>query len=195
MKQVTWKLALLLLTAVVTLQGCKKGENDPFLSLRSRDARITGEWELMKMETSIRIKYTSESSSASEIIETTSFNGTHLTFTGKVYHMSGPVDTTYTNSYNYVLVIEKDGNLTTTTIEKGNTSEYSGNWWWLNGKKKKTRIAFKDDANSFEIDQLKNNELILKKELTSYETNTYETSYKNDKKERSSITVMTFKKK
>jgi len=31
-------------------QSCKKGEEDPFLSLRSRDKRITGTWKLNKIE-------------------------------------------------------------------------------------------------------------------------------------------------
>lgn len=41
------KIALLLvLAAAFVLPACKKGENDPFLSLLSRKARVVGEWEL-----------------------------------------------------------------------------------------------------------------------------------------------------
>jgi len=44
------KKTLLILTCAVLLAGgltsCKKGENDPFLSLRSRKARVTGKWNL-----------------------------------------------------------------------------------------------------------------------------------------------------
>ena len=34
----------------VTILACKKGENDPFLSLSSRKARLAGEWKLTKMD-------------------------------------------------------------------------------------------------------------------------------------------------
>lgn len=39
------KIALLLvLAAAFVLPACKKGENDPFMSLHSRKARVVGEW-------------------------------------------------------------------------------------------------------------------------------------------------------
>jgi hypothetical protein len=41
------KLLLLFVILISTiLPSCKKGENDPFLTLRARKARITGEWRL-----------------------------------------------------------------------------------------------------------------------------------------------------
>jgi len=44
------KLSILSLVMITTalFTGCKKGENDPFLSLRSRKARVVGEWKLNK---------------------------------------------------------------------------------------------------------------------------------------------------
>ena len=39
-------IALSLVVGSTVLTGCKKGENDPFLSLKSRDARITELWKL-----------------------------------------------------------------------------------------------------------------------------------------------------
>lgn len=35
--------------AAITIPSCKRGANDPFLSMRSRDARITGKWKLTGM--------------------------------------------------------------------------------------------------------------------------------------------------
>lgn len=40
--------AVMAIVGVTTVSSCKKGENDPFLSLRSRKARVTGEWKLTK---------------------------------------------------------------------------------------------------------------------------------------------------
>jgi hypothetical protein len=42
-----FKIALfVVLAAAFVLPSCKKGENDPFLSLHSRKARVVGEWKL-----------------------------------------------------------------------------------------------------------------------------------------------------
>ena len=48
-------------------------------------------------------------------------------------------------------------------------STTSGNWWWLNDSKKKTRIAFDDDYGSFDIQMLKSNEMtwVFSQESTS----------------------------
>lgn len=50
MKKHILKLSLLslALVAVGTFSACKKGENDPGISLRSRKARVVGEWKLQK---------------------------------------------------------------------------------------------------------------------------------------------------
>jgi hypothetical protein len=39
-------LSFTLLTAALTMVGCKKGQEDPLLSLRSRKARLAGRWTL-----------------------------------------------------------------------------------------------------------------------------------------------------
>lgn len=49
MKKIVVSLAALaLLSSAVT--SCKKGDGDPFLSLKSRKARVAGEWKATKME-------------------------------------------------------------------------------------------------------------------------------------------------
>ena len=44
MKNRIIQLVMVLMTAAIILPGCKKGEDDPFFSFRSRNARIVGEW-------------------------------------------------------------------------------------------------------------------------------------------------------
>jgi hypothetical protein len=34
--------AFVVITGLVAITGCKKGENDPFISLKTRKGRITG---------------------------------------------------------------------------------------------------------------------------------------------------------
>jgi len=55
------KLLLLLVIIIVIIPSCKKGDNDPFLSLRSRKARITGEWKLITGTTIYTFNDTTES--------------------------------------------------------------------------------------------------------------------------------------
>jgi hypothetical protein len=192
MKQVTWKPALLLLTTVVTLQGCKKGENDPFISLKSRDARITGEWELTKMESTNYSYNKSNDSQAYAETRTRTFDGIQMTYSTKI-NFDDPeyvdIDTTYTHSYSRVMVIDKNGNYKGTFSEDGGTTELTGNWWWLNDNKKKTRISLDDYWDSYEIDRLKNKELILKQEFTYNGTDS-----SGVKDEASNAIVLTFKK-
>jgi hypothetical protein len=46
------KVFLVMLAALIVIpafQSCKKGENDPAISFRSRDARLIGNWKLVKV--------------------------------------------------------------------------------------------------------------------------------------------------
>lgn len=138
-----------LLFIVLFLFSCRKGENDPFLSLKSRDARIKGTWILKEstfeeQETDIF---------GTEIYKE-SFNGSTMTISNDGVEM---------NSYSFseTLEINKEGDYTLSSVEDGETYYVSGSWWWLNDSKKKTRISFDDDIESYEIDRLTNNELVL----------------------------------
>lgn len=46
MKHCSLYTLILLLSSVIFLSSCKKGENDPALSLRARDTRVVGDWKL-----------------------------------------------------------------------------------------------------------------------------------------------------
>ena len=167
------KRILIILAAglfVMTAQSCtKKGENDPFLSFKTRDARITGIWEL----TSSRSVWEDEttgggtfsSSKTEEIVE----DGVRKT---NDWVDGVPVNNTEENVTGE-LTINKDGTYSSVgtsqlTLVNGifvattqTTSTSDGYWWWLNDKKKKTRIAFDDDAGSMNIDRLKNKEMVI----------------------------------
>jgi len=68
--------ALLLTTAFVS--SCKRGEEDPFLSLRSRDQRVMGEWTLASMESRQEINNSTNSLVSNTIVED-KFNGSDFT--------------------------------------------------------------------------------------------------------------------
>ncbi len=46
-------LVMVALVATSALTGCKKGANDPFLSLKSRKARLKGDWKLVKEDKTV----------------------------------------------------------------------------------------------------------------------------------------------
>jgi hypothetical protein len=189
MKSIISKLGIIALVGIVTLQGCKKGENDPLISLKSRDARITGTWELTSQEAEYTYKSEFNGESATETTKQ-SYDGNMMTETYTETYNGQTESESDTYDYSFEMTIDKDGTYSLTVASDGDKQESSGNWWWLSDKKNKTRIALDDDFGSFEIDQLKNKELIL----------TSETSYKNTdadgySSEETQSMTMTFTKK
>ena len=162
------KIIVMLVAAgfLLAMPSCKKGENDPFLSFKSRDARITGVWNL----TSVDAVYTNTTVNSGTITtntSTTTYDGSLMTNTWT----SGGGGSN-SSSYSLKLTIEKGGTYKMVETDDGNVSDFEGYWWWLADNKKKTRIAFDDDNNSFDIDQLKNKEMIIKSDTYYKDTDT-----------------------
>lgn len=173
------KLALIAAVAIpsVTFVGCKKGENDPAISLRSRKGRVAGEWTVASGEG----KTTSGSSTTTWKIDGTTYSYT-----------SG--STTLTSTYEGKYTFEKDGTWTSTTTQSGDgwseKTDASGTWNFTGGvgeTKNKSQIVMMTlsetttstfgsttdtetdtwtglDAPTsiYDIDQLKNKEMIWK---------------------------------
>ncbi len=157
-----------------TISSCKKGENDPFLSLKSRKARITGEWKLTE----------------GTITSSSNFGGSTFTYT-TTYTNTTSTSNGSTNAYSETLTIEKDGTYEVAIIDDGYPTTISGNWFFV-GKikdidiKKKEAIMFV--AQKFSepgyvetynglyggevmiMDQLKNKEVVFKGSFTSSST-------------------------
>jgi len=149
MKKNILVIALGLLVGSTVLTGCKKGENDPFLSFKSRDARITETWKLVKIDG----KEISTDPSGTDTY-TTTFDGTTASeaFNGSVFS---------TYSYSLTIEIKKDGTYQSIEVIDGDTETIDGRWYWLNSKKNKTSISL-DNLGLFEVNGLKSKELILK---------------------------------
>jgi hypothetical protein len=195
MKKLIQTLAL---AAVVVVSGasftaCKKGENDPALSLKSRKGRLTGEWKLTKgTET-----FTSGGSTS-----TTNYDGTSIT------QSSG--GGSITGTFAYTLTIDKEGTYEYKMSETfgGSTSidTEKGRWSFL-GKNKDGEIKNKEAIVLMEtsytsgttstttsnptsgaiwtIDQLKNKEMIVKGKETytsgsTTSTNEYSFTFEQD---------------
>jgi len=151
-------LAFTLLSAlsISLFDSCKKGEDDPLISLRSRKARMAGEWTVSELESSNSFTSNTNdngSSSASSSSFTNSFDGQNMTETGTwtFNGQSNPSEKKGTASIKYTF--DKDGTYTsertedlkeettqqdsfgsdkTTTITK-NTTKTTGTWNFLHG--------------------------------------------------------------
>ncbi len=138
---------ILVILSLIVIPSCKKGEDDPFISFRSRDARITAKWKL--------VNYESQSS----------YNGSSSTqvLNGSIYTSTNSSGS-YSYSYSKELEINSDGTYKITTIRDGETSTESSIWYWINGTQNKSGIYLNND---YIIDRLSHNDLILRSESNS----------------------------
>lgn len=120
MKNSVKLIAMAAIIAATSFPGCKKGEGDPFLSLKSRKSRAAGEWKVTAFSTT----YTDPSGT-----DTETFDGTTVTYT------SGTTTVTYAGEYTYT--IEKDGTFKSHSMESSTgysqTIDETGTWNFTSG--------------------------------------------------------------
>ncbi|MEI7594169.1 MAG: hypothetical protein WCK02_00355 [Bacteroidota bacterium] len=155
-------LIIVLSLCLPLLNSCKKGENDPFISLKSRDNKISQKWKLTKSE----VIQVSPYSTSSETV-TATYDGT----TQKIVYTLEPANNK-TATGTFEMTLEKNGTLTynenyalagSTAIIRSGTSY----WNWVNTGKNKSEINIGagDDlfeSGSYVIDRLASKELVLK---------------------------------
>ena len=130
------KLASVLLISLMVFSECKKGEDDPKISLRTRKARLAGEWRLVSGSASM----TTDGYNEAYV-----FDGSNVKYTTTLYY---PVSAKYVLN----LTILKDGTFTFKEFLFGSTLEASGTWNFNAGvgkTKKKEQVNFSiDDVQS-----------------------------------------------
>jgi len=129
LKSLTLLALMLMLSASFT--ACKKGDNDPGLSLKSRSGRLTGKWSLTKG------------------LNKVSYDGEIKTYTydnGK-YTITDGSPNLVTGTYTYDINFEKNGafSLDFTEIINGNlySTTIKGLWSWM-GKNKNQDLKAKE---------------------------------------------------
>ena len=170
----TFKIYLITVSILIGLfsLGCRKGENDPLISLRTRKARITGGWNL----SSGTYNYNSPGISDLKII----YDGNNME-----EFVNGVLNKTY--NYTVKFTIKKDFTFERITNENGFSKIEKGNWFFTKkskqlGLRNKEAIILSltsveaggitttySGANADEmllIDRLKNKEVIFKGEKT-----------------------------
>ncbi len=178
------KTTLIFLSAILltgTFVACKKGDNDPFLSLRSRKDRLSGLWTV-KEETVNEVITIPGSTTTNNVV----YDG-QMAISSSVTVASGVSTTTIdTSKYSVSLEIKKTGNYEKKIVNANllDIEVYSGTWMFL-GKSKIDKLKKKEallmttskavisdgavsnsyvytdlNGKTIVIDQLKNKEMI-----------------------------------
>jgi len=181
-------LSLYLMVTFVLFNGCRRGEDDPFISFRSRKARVTGKWKMTS------IKRTSN--------ETDNFGSTTVIFTanGSTYtrteQKSNGTNFSKTGIYTYEITFKKDGSYTGQINEDGNIANIEGKWNFTGGvgdMKDKSQITLyetsykdRDYTNTFtghyfydtyDLKELRNNKMVWYTKYTDTSTSSYYSSH------------------
>lgn len=141
---------------IISFNSCKKGENDPFLSVLTRTQRLSGNWKVIKEET--KIEYNVTGLQDTSIVTNVIFDGTMAIATTVYKNSDTSVTVKDTSYYNEEIKFDKSGSYSKST--KNNISlaltTIEGNWIFLG----------KSAAND-----LKNKEAILLTTTSRLETN------------------------
>jgi hypothetical protein len=129
--------AYIIIAAAVApvFSSCKKGENDPFISFRSRKARVAGEWKV----TSGKGSQVETGSNAYNYSWT--FDGTTYSETGNFGTSSVPRTIEYT--------FDKDGKFTYDETMGGDTYKSTGTWNFMEGvgeTKSKSQLVLREET-------------------------------------------------
>lgn len=197
-------IASLAITAGLST-SCKKGENDPFLSLSTRKARLTGEFTVSSSYS--KSTYTSGGVTSTSIND---YNGSTNTYT----YSSGGFSSSSLENKTIDFVINRDGSFTRTTINTTDEEKTVETGIWTFAGKDKTsdyknkevvvfytqKTEFTDLSDNsvvteettsvnfgetYVIDQLKGKEIIFKASESSTGTsssNSYESNMTLSKK-------------
>lgn len=163
------KLIGLVLLLVLGFTGCKKGEDDPFISLRSRNNRLTGEWKMVSGEFNTTIKEDGTTRISKSVYSNGFYNETTTSSNGD--------NETTTYSGSIILEFEKEGTFTYTSNDEDYFSTMEGVWSFLNKNK--------------ELD-LKNKEAIMLTFTSGFETYDGEMDRMNTLSGKTNIPEMIF---
>gem|GEM_PF-1756388 len=126
------RTGLAFLLFVIVFSGCRKGEDDPFISLRSRTNRLCGKWRLIE---STQMVCFGENTSAFDSYQI-QLNGGQCVVTYRGFEVDK-------FSYIQYLSFDKNGNYRIETESSGDNSVEEGKWSWC-GKDKNREFKSKE---------------------------------------------------
>jgi len=146
---------------VVLLAGCGKYDNGPFLSLRSKNARLSGEWKVVKYD----YNWTDPADASQNVSSV--LNGGNMTATSQV-PIYDPFDGSIigynaeiaTYPYSETWEIEtKDNSIKTSVISNGSADVTTSLWSWSDGIDEQEILEI--DGQGYIIKRLTNKEMEL----------------------------------
>jgi len=151
---------IVLAAAAFTISSCKKGENDPFLTFHSRDARLTQNWKLVSFNgTSV------ETLNGAETNVEYTYDGTNLYTT-----ING---STTSATYGFTMEVKANGEVFSSEslndIDNGDPLSQSSKtsfWYWGDDDKNKTAVYMDltgvfDGVLVYDIPRLAYNDMTL----------------------------------
>ncbi len=188
MKTKAQALSFFLMTLIFV--SCKKGEEDPSFSLRTRKNRVVGDWKVSSGKTTYEESASNGSIPYSEVYL--------YTETGYSYtETTGIVSQQYEGGHSYYMKFNRNGAILFTEIFDGSMSTYRGKWDFNKGvgdakAKEKINVHFESLENSagtktykgdqinatYSITELRNRKMVLRSEYTIKNTDGTGSSYK-----------------
>ncbi len=162
------KVAIVIMIALV-FGACNKYHEGPSVSLRSKNARLTGEWKLVNG--TITDLY---SSGGYESTNKTVIADNEATYT---YTNTDGANETETEIYSEQWKIEKDGFLVMNTVEGDRIVNFEAEWFWIDGAFKKSGVNIW--GREYVIQRLTNKEMVLMYNYRDVENSTTQNEYRN----------------
>ena len=129
--------------AAIAFNGCKKGEKDPFITLKSRDGRLSQTWKLSSIEGS-EVRTTVSGTNTSVQTTTTTYNGSAYTETTVTTTGTASNTSTTTGTGTYEMTIDKHGKVTVVEVSTSGsttvTTTNEGKWYWLSSNKNRDHL-------------------------------------------------------
>jgi hypothetical protein len=108
--------------------SCKKGQDDPLISFRSRKARVAGEWQLTS-----GFSVTTSQSGNSSASETYEYTKSGFSFRQEIITPAGNISNTDAGAYSRKVIFEKNGAFFMEETKAMNTVSYTGLWNFTKG--------------------------------------------------------------
>jgi len=180
-------LVAIIFSAVFPFTGCKKGEDDPFFSIHSRKARVTGNWKIVY--SNVVSVYTD--TSGTQTISTVSDGETYTTT------LTTPMGTTVTTGVQTMQYeFFKNGTYKSNHYMGGMAMIDNGSWDFTSGvgsKKNKSQITIYSQSQvsmgsnitytgnyvniAYDLKELRNNKMVWYYKTSSTQTGGYSTAY------------------
>lgn len=168
----------LLITTILNLcTSCKKGEDDPAFSLRTRKARVTGEWKAVQ-GTSYTSNEGIDYKNTQEVTYTeNTFNGIQIETS-----LNDIKKVTYAGKYSYEITLDKNGNYEINQTSDGKEFYSKGRWNFtgnIGKNKNKQQLVLTQTNNNgrnitgnfvnqtFDIKELRNKKMVLTNEFNT----------------------------